>query len=114
MDPVGQARSACSACRRSAPETGWVLTKDVSTASPKTEGAICRQASQSMHVESTKKSPGTFSGTRFWGFAMIGPPFAPFYPRGEALESWRRPQRAPQTAERHFVPIWVASGHEPA
>src|SRR2546430_1257006 len=27
----------------------------------KTAGAISRQASQSMHVESTKKSPGTFS-----------------------------------------------------
>src|SRR5262249_5341105 len=91
MDPVGQARRACSACRRSALETGWALTKDVSAASPKSEGAICRQASQSMQVESTKKSPGTFSGTRFWGLAMIGPLFAPFYPRGEALVSWRRP-----------------------
>ena len=38
-------------------------------------GAICRQASQSMQVESTKKSPGTFSGTRFRGFAMTEPPF---------------------------------------
>ena len=67
MDPVGQASSACNACRRSALETGWALTKDVSAASPKTAGAICRQASQSMQVESTKKSPGTFSGTRFLG-----------------------------------------------
>ena len=74
MDPVGQARSACSACRRSAPATGWALTKDVSAASPKTAGAICRQASQSMQVESTKKSPGTFSGTRFRGFAMTDLP----------------------------------------
>src|SRR5438067_12231089 len=30
----------------------------------KTVGAICRQASQSMHVESTKKSPSTLSGIR--------------------------------------------------
>src|SRR6266849_7799682 len=70
MDPVGQARRACNACRRSALETGWALTKDVSAASPKTAGAICRHASQSMQVESTKKSPGTFSGTRFLAFAM--------------------------------------------
>ena len=74
MDPVGQASSACNACRRSALATGWALTKDVSAASPKTEGAICRQASQSMQVESTKKSPGTFSGTRFLGLAMTEPP----------------------------------------
>src|SRR6516225_9781439 len=74
MEPVGQDRSACSARRRSALATGWALTKDVSAASPKTEGAICRHASQSMQVESTKKSPGTFSGTRFRGFAMIQPP----------------------------------------
>src|SRR5262245_9944409 len=91
IDPVGQARIACSGSRRSAPETGWALTKDVSAASPNTEGAICRHASQSMQVESTKKSPGTVSGTRSLGFAMIGPPSAPFYPREEGLESWRRP-----------------------
>ena len=89
MDPVGQARSACNACRRSAPETGWALTKDVSAASPNTEGAICRQASQSMQVESTKKSPGTFSGTRFLGFAMTEPPFAAFYRIGKAPGSRR-------------------------
>src|SRR5882672_1485873 len=70
MDPVGQASSARNACRRTVPEPGWALTKDVSAASPKTAGAICLQASQSMQVESTKKSPGTFSGTRFRGFAM--------------------------------------------
>ena len=75
MDPVGQASSARNACRRSVLETGWALTKDVSAASPKTAGAICRQASQSMQVESTKKSPGTFSGTRFLRFAMTEPPF---------------------------------------
>src|ERR1700722_19310614 len=76
IDPVGQARSACSACRRSSLDLGWNLTKDVSVASPKVEGAIWRQASQSMQVESTKKSPGTFSGTRFFRFAMIEPPCA--------------------------------------
>src|SRR5260370_26227734 len=74
MEPVGQASKACNACRRSALETGWALPKDVSAASPKTAGAIWRQASQSMHVESTKKSPATFSGTRFLGFAMTEPP----------------------------------------
>src|ERR1700686_2117609 len=74
MDPVGQANKACNACRRSALDFGWALTNDVSAASPKTEGAICRQASQSMQVESTNKSPGTFSGTRFLGFAMTEPP----------------------------------------
>src|SRR6516225_12154038 len=71
MEPVGQDRSACSARRRSALATGWALTKDVSAASPKTEGAICRQASQSMQVESTKKSPGTFCGIRFLKFAIL-------------------------------------------
>src|SRR6516164_8261161 len=79
MDPVGQARSACSAWRRSLPEAGCTLTNDVSVASPKTDGAIFRQASQSMQVESTKKSPGTFSGTRFLALAMTGPPFSLFY-----------------------------------
>src|SRR5258708_38105512 len=74
MDPVGQASSACNACRRSVLEPGCALTKDVAAASPKTAGAIWRQASQSMQVESTKKSPGTFSGTRFRGFAMTEPP----------------------------------------
>src|SRR5207253_8193974 len=83
MDPVGQARSACNACRRSVLETGWALTKEVSAASPKTAGAICRQASQSMQVESTKKSPGTFSGTRFLGLAMTEPPpLYSLYPGG--------------------------------
>src|SRR5260370_35146183 len=79
MDPVGQASSACNACRRSVLEPGWALTKDVEAASPKTEGAICRQASQSMQAESTKKSPGTFSGTRFLEFAMTKPPSQLFY-----------------------------------
>src|SRR5436305_3730354 len=74
MKPVGQASSARTACRRSAVETGGAFTKDVAAASPKTAGAICRQASQSMQVESTKKSPGTFSGTRLFGFAIIEPP----------------------------------------
>src|SRR5437588_6737409 len=70
MEPGGQESKPCNACRRSAMGTGWALTKDVSVASAKTAGAICRQASQLMQVESTKKSPGTFSGTRFLGFAM--------------------------------------------
>src|SRR5262245_23626209 len=70
MDPVGQARRACKATRRSAAVTGWVLTNDVSGAWPNTCGAICRQGSQSMQVESTKKSPGAFSGTRLLGFAI--------------------------------------------
>src|SRR5207237_901796 len=78
MDPVGQARRACNAFRRSALATGWALTKDVSAACPKIAGAICRQASQSIQVESTKKSPGTFSGTRFLGFAMTEPSHAGF------------------------------------
>src|SRR5437870_3903581 len=74
MDPVGQANSARNACRRSALDVGWALTKEVSAASPKVEGAICRQASQSMQVASTKKSPGTFWGTRLFGLAMAEPP----------------------------------------
>src|SRR5580704_5287225 len=74
MDPVGHASSACNACRRSALDAGWDLTNEVSAASAKTAGAICRQASQSIQVESTKKSPGTFSGTRLRGFAMTEPP----------------------------------------
>ena len=59
---------------------GWAFTKDVPTASPNTCGAIWRQVSQSMQVESTKKSPGTFFGTRLFGFAKAGPPFTEFYP----------------------------------
>src|SRR5882672_2879690 len=82
IDPVGQASKACNACRRSALEIGWVWTKEVSGASPKTEGAICRHASQSMQVESTKKSPGTFSGTRFLGFAMTSLLYPSFYRHG--------------------------------
>src|SRR5260370_35476919 len=87
MGPVGHASKACNACRRSALETGWALTKDVAAASPKTAGAICRQASQSMQVESTKKSPGTFSGIRFLGFAMIEPPVPSFYRHGLGVDA---------------------------
>src|SRR5579871_4472080 len=82
MDPVGQAGSAWSARRRSVLATGWALTEEVPTASSKTAGAICRQASQSMQVESTKKSPGTFSGTRFLGLAMTEPPYLHFTQAG--------------------------------
>src|SRR5947207_2119587 len=85
MDPVGQANSACNACRRAVLESGWALTKDVSAASPKTAGAICRQASQSIQVESTKKSPATFSGTRFLGFAMTEPPLLHYTGTNSAL-----------------------------
>src|SRR5262249_38361013 len=74
IDPVGHDSNACNACRLSALDLGWDLTKEVSVPSPKTEGAICRHASQSMQVESTKKSPGTVSGTLFRGFAMSQPP----------------------------------------
>src|SRR5438874_2508932 len=69
MDPVGHARSARSATRRSAPATGCAFTNDVVAACPNTAGAIWRQVSQSMQVESTKKSPGAFSITRLRGFA---------------------------------------------
>src|ERR1051325_10933744 len=82
MDPVGHAKSARSATRRSAPAVGWAFTNDVPGASPNTAGAIWRQVSQSMQVESTKKSPGAFSGTRFLGFAKDGHPFTQFYPHG--------------------------------
>src|ERR1700730_8075204 len=91
MEPVGQASSAWSACRRSALEAGWALTKDVAAASPKTAGAIWRHASQSMQVESTKKSPGTFSGTRFLGFAMTDLRYFHF-------TASRRQRREPPTA----------------
>src|SRR5262249_18448926 len=91
IEPVGQASSACNACRRSALETGWALTKDVSAASPKMLGAICRQASQSMQVESTKKPPGTLSGTRFLGFAM-NEPLLYILPAWETLELHHRRQ----------------------
>src|SRR5262245_6968704 len=70
MEPVGQARRARTASRRSALQQGWAFTKEVSAAWPNTEGAICRQASQSIQGESTKKSPGTFSGTLLLGLAM--------------------------------------------
>src|SRR5262245_17653298 len=80
MDPVGQASKARRACRRRVALTGWCLTNDVSVASPNTSGAIWRHASQSIQVASTKKSPGTFSSTRFWGLA-IGALLCPFYTR---------------------------------
>src|SRR5687768_14319848 len=77
MEPVGQASNACNACRRSALDPGWALTKEVARASPNTAGAIWRQASQSMQVESTKKSPGTFSGTRLRRSAITHSMFNP-------------------------------------
>src|SRR3954471_16267121 len=42
-----------------------------------------------MQVESTKKSPGTFSGTRFLGLAMAQPPSPSFYPSREIPGSLR-------------------------
>src|SRR5262249_10636240 len=86
MEPVGQASSARSAQRRSVSEAGCCFTNDVVAASPKTAGAIWRQASQSMQVESTKKSPGTFSGTRLRELAMTGTS-VPFYGHGAGCES---------------------------
>ena len=103
MEPVGQASSARSAGRRSAAATGWALTKDVPGASPKTAGAICRQVSQSMQVESTKKSPGVFSGTRLRGFAKAKPPFVQFYPHNPGAggppsqQQERRAKKNPKT-----------------
>src|SRR5215469_513233 len=85
MEPVGQDSRAHNACRFSVMDEGWAFTNEVPGPSPKTEGAICRQASQSMQVESTKKSPGTFSGTRFRGFAMTEPPFLHSTVAGPAL-----------------------------
>src|SRR5437588_9758654 len=109
MEPVGQASKACNADRRSALETGWDLTKDVSAASPKAAGAICRQASQSMQVESTKKSPGTFSGTRFLRLAMTEAPFFSLYRDGlgtEAIGLDGLMQNGP--AVSHTLPLGVA------
>jgi hypothetical protein len=80
-----------------------------------------------MQVESTKKSPGTFSGTRFLGFAMIGPPFALFYPRGKVWnhgedpgrfdeDRWRGPTRIheglPGAVRYHDVPWWFGDGED--
>src|SRR5438477_7453795 len=86
IEPVGHDTRACKAERRSGLETGCFWTKDVSAASPKTEGAICRQASQSMQVESTKKSPGTFSGTRSLGFAICHCLQQGVYPNSTPME----------------------------
>src|SRR5437879_1417441 len=94
MDPVGQASKACNADRRSALESGWASTKDVSAASPKTAEAICRHASRSIQVESTKISPGTFSGTRFLRFAMIEPPVSSFYRHGLGADALGLPSRS--------------------
>src|SRR5437667_4418560 len=105
IDPVGQASSARNACRRSVLEPGWALTKDVAAASPKIEGAICRQASQSMQVESTKKSPGTFSATRFLEFAMIEPPSPSFYSCGRFRDDAQKRRLSlasgPDTIQHH-------------
>src|SRR5580765_8012665 len=49
---------------------------ETSSSSVKMPGAICRHASQSMQVESTKKSPGTFSGRRKATLAMESVPSA--------------------------------------
>jgi hypothetical protein len=42
-----------------------------------------------MQAESTKKSPRVFSGTRFFGFAMIEPP-ATFYARRRGADVVRK------------------------
>src|SRR6516165_4622358 len=106
IDPVGHASNACNARRLSALGLGWALTNEVSAPSPNTEGAICRHASQSMQVESTKKSPGTFSGTRFRGFAMIQPPC--YFTRAGG-----RPDRKPvrSLGEKRFL---AGTSHMPA
>src|SRR5689334_11419458 len=63
MDAVGQATRALYAPRSSSALPGWCWTNEYCPVSPKVAGAIWRQVSQSMHVESTKKRPGTFSAS---------------------------------------------------
>src|SRR2546429_1382244 len=74
MDAVGHAISARSAAR-----AGWRSTNEYSAASANTSGASWRQVSQSIQVESTKNSPGTFSGTCLRRFAiyLFGRDFGP-------------------------------------
>src|ERR1041385_718515 len=70
MEAVGHAISARYAARVSLWFLGCCLTKENWPVSPKVAGAICRQVSQSMQVESTKNGPSTFSGSRAATLAM--------------------------------------------
>ena len=53
IEAVGQATSAMSARRRPAASPGWARTKEWPDPSSKTAGAMRRQVSQSMQLEST-------------------------------------------------------------
>ena len=50
---------------------GCLWTNECSPLSPNVAGASWRHVSQSMQVESTKNAPGTFSGRRWAGLAML-------------------------------------------
>ena len=71
---------------RSAALCGCRTTADMSPTLAKVAGAIQRQVSQSMHVWSTKKGPGLFSGrgARRASLSWRRPPWA------RAASRWRR------------------------
>src|SRR5882672_9489243 len=73
MALVGHEIRAILARKASASELGWQPTTERPIASDrsKTPGARVRHVAQSMHEESTKKSPGAFSGSRSDNRAMI-------------------------------------------
>ena len=64
MDPVGHDTMACAALRRSAGPVGCDETAEALPERTKVAGAIHLHVSQSMHEESTKRSPGAFCGRR--------------------------------------------------
>jgi hypothetical protein len=73
MALVGHETRAIFARKASASELGWQPTTERPIASDraKTRGARVRHVAQSMQEESTKKSPGAFSGSRSDSRAMI-------------------------------------------
>ena len=100
MAPTGQATIARRAPSRSSESgesgpTGCRATKAYPGPSENTSGANCRQASQSMHEESTNQGPTTFPASRFFGSAINQSPGAP--PPGVAL------RRHPSVGSSLFV-----------
>jgi hypothetical protein len=63
IEPVGQIARARTAAWTSSTVSGCFTTiEEPSRAMPNTDGAHCREASQSMHAVSTYQGPATFSG----------------------------------------------------
>ncbi len=70
IEAVGQASIARVAARISASVSGWRVTTDCPSTTPKSVGAHCREVSQSMQESSTNQGPGAFARCRRCSFAM--------------------------------------------